>query len=298
MRTSTPPEAVLVTGASGQLGRALLAARPAATRVIACTRSDLDITDASAVAARLDRDAPQVLINAAAYTAVDRAETDRDAAFAANATAPAILAAACAMRGIRLLHVSTDFVFGGDHGTPYAPDATPRPLGVYGRSKLAGEEAVLASDAPTLIVRTGWVYSEGPGNFLATMLRLHRERDELTVVADQVGTPTAASTLAACLWAGAARPGLAGIYHVSDAGVCSWYDFAVAIGEEAAALGLLERPARVRPIRTVDYPTAATRPAYSVLDKTATWRDLAVEPRHWRAALRDTLTKIREQAHG
>ena len=130
------------------------------------------------------------------------------------------------------------------------------------------------------------------------MLRLHREREALRVVADQVGTPTAAATLAHSLWAAAARPGLDGVYHVSDAGVCSWYDFAVAIGEEAAALGLLERPAQVRPIRTAEYPTAARRPAYSVLDKTATWRDFELEPQHWRTALRATLARVREGQHG
>jgi dTDP-4-dehydrorhamnose reductase len=298
MSASTAPERVLVTGAAGQLGRALLAAAPAATRVVACTRADLDIGDADAVEDTLARERPQLLINAAAYTAVDRAEDDRDAAWRGNAEAPGHLARSCARLGIRLLHVSTDFVFDGSRSTPYPPDAEARPLGVYGASKRAGEEAVLASGVDGLILRTGWVYSAGGGNFLATMLRLHRERDELAVVSDQVGTPTAARTLAHALWAAAARPALRGIYHCSDAGVCSWYDFAVAIGEEAAARGLLESPARVRPIATEDYPTAAKRPSYSVLDKRATWRDFAMDPLHWRAALRLTLAELDRSHHG
>lgn len=298
MHASPPPERVVVTGAAGQLGRALVAARPAGTAVIACRHSDLDICDGAAIAALLDRETPQLLINAAAYTAVDRAEADRDGAYAVNARAPGLLARACAERGIRFAHVSTDFVFDGARGTPYAPDAATCPLGVYGHSKRDGEDAVRAAAPASLIVRTGWVYSTGGGNFLNTMLRLHRERDEIAVVADQVGTPTAATTLADSLWAAAARPTLTGIYHVSDAGVCSWYDFAVAIGEEAAALGLIDTPARVRPIRSEEYPTPARRPPYSVLDKSTAWRDLEIEPRHWRVALRDTLHRIREQDNG
>jgi len=297
MPISKPPEGVLVTGAGGQLGRALVAAGGAP--VHGRSRAELDISDAQAVARLLDELRPPALINAAAYTAVDRAEDDREAAFRINAEAPGILARACAERGIRFLHVSTDFVFDGRQGRPYAPDDATAPLGVYGESKLAGEDAVRRADPTALVLRTGWVYSAGPANFLNTMLRLHDEREELGVVADQVGTPTAAHSLALALWAFASRPELAGTYHFSDAGVASWFDFAHAIGEEAQRIGLIDRAARVRPIRSEDYPTPAVRPSYSVLDKTATWRDAQVEARHWRECLRACLEErvnARQQA--
>jgi dTDP-4-dehydrorhamnose reductase len=288
----------LVTGAGGQLGRALVANPPPGWRVTALERGACDITDPAAVTAQLAASGAALLINAAAYTAVDRAEEDVEQAMAANARAPGVLAGACAALNVRLLHVSTDFVFDGCSSTPYTVDAATGPLGVYGRSKLAGEEAVREACADSVIMRTGWVYSHTGHNFLLTMLRLHRERDELAVVADQVGTPTAASSLAGALWATAGRPDLSGTFHWSDAGVCSWYDFAVAIGEEAVALGLIERAATVRPIATADYPTAARRPAYSVLDKSASWDALGLPPQHWRAALRDTLQILRGVADG
>lgn len=289
MPASRRPERALVTGAGGQLGRALSVHAPSGFEVRAVARAELDIADPAAIDACLEREKPDLVINAAAYTAVDRAEEDAESAFEVNARAPGLLAAACARRAIRFLHVSTDFVFAGTQSHPYAPDDPTGPLGVYGASKLAGEQAVAEAMADALIVRTGWVYSHGPGNFLGTMLRLHAEREELRVVADQVGTPTSTRSLAQALWAGAARPDLRGLYHFSDAGACSWYDFAVAIGEEGAARGLLARPAAVQPIRTEDYPTPARRPRYSVLDKTATWRDFDLAPLHWRQRLRDTL---------
>jgi dTDP-4-dehydrorhamnose reductase len=292
------PIRVLVTGAGGQLGRALLANSPAEFSVLGLARADCDITDRAAVESLLERERPGLLINAAAYTAVDRAEEEPEAAHGANATAPGNLASACAARRIRCLHVSTDFVFDGRRATPYPPDADPAPLGVYGASKLAGETAVLASGAEALILRTGWVYSELGHNFLRTMLRLHSERDLISVVADQVGTPTSAQSLAGALWAAAGRPQLSGIYHWSDAGVCSWYDFAQAIGEEALALGVLTKTAQVRPIRSEDYPTPARRPSYSVLDKTRSWRDFELEPRHWRSELRDVLGNIKDESNG
>jgi dTDP-4-dehydrorhamnose reductase len=288
----------IVTGAAGQLGQALLQTAPATFTCHGLDRAACDICDAAALGALLDEQRPALLINAAAYTAVDRAESEPEAALAANATAPGLLAAACTERGIRLLHVSTDFVFDGSRSSPYTEDAPTAPLGVYGRSKLAGERAVRQAAPDALILRTGWVYSQRGHNFLCTMLRLHGEREALSVVADQVGTPTAAHSLAEALWAAASRPQLRGIYHWSDAGVCSWYDFAVAIGEEGVALGLLERRAEVQPISTADYPTPARRPAYSVLDKTRSWRDLALRPRHWRAQLRSVMTIMAEDNDG
>lgn len=290
---STPalrlPERTIVTGAGGQLGRALVSGAPEGARAVGLARSELDITDPASIDACLDRENPGLLINAAAYTAVDRAEEDSESAFLVNAEAPGLLACACAARGIRFFHVSTDFVFDGAKSRPYLPTDATAPLGVYGASKLAGEEAVNTAAADALVIRTGWVYSAGKANFLDTMLRLHAERDELRVIADQVGTPTAASSLAEALWAAAARPAVRGTYHFSDAGVCSWYDFAVAIGEEALAAGVLPKRARVLPIPTTDYPTPAERPAYSVLDKSATWRDLDLTPVHWRGRLREIL---------
>ncbi|MFT7288516.1 MAG: dTDP-4-dehydrorhamnose reductase [Halieaceae bacterium] len=289
---------VMITGARGQLGSALMRSAPQEAVTLGLARADCDIGDAAAVQRQLDAFQPTLLINAAAYTAVDRAEEERAAAMAANASAPGLLAEVCAARGVRFFHVSTDFVFDGRRSTPYPPEAATAPLGVYGETKLAGERAVQSASTDALIMRTGWVYAMRGHNFLRTMLRLHRERDELAVVADQVGTPTRDLSLASALWAAAERSGLSGLYHWSDAGVCSWYDFAQAIGEEAEALGLLQRAAAVRPLRSIDYPTPATRPAYSVLDKTRSWADLQITPVHWRVQLRATLKAIKEHEDG
>jgi dTDP-4-dehydrorhamnose reductase len=284
---------VIVTGADGQLGRELQLTAPVGVDCLPLNRVELDIGDLPAVSRRLDLEQPGVLINAAAYTAVDRAESEPAAAARVNAEGAANLATACDQTGCRLLHVSTDFVFDGQRGQPYPPSAATAPLGEYGRTKLLGEEAVVRLAPGSLILRTGWVYSRFGGNFVTTMLRLMAEREELTVVCDQVGTPTWARGLAEALWACALRPAVTGIYHWSDAGVCSWYDFAVAISEEAVALGVLEQAARVRPIPAADYPTPARRPAYSVLDKSDSWRDLAMNPVHWRVQLRAMLSDLK-----
>lgn len=287
---------VLVTGADGQLGRELGLSVPQGVHCVACDRATLDITDPACIADALAQYRPDVLINAAAYTAVDRAETQRDEAYAVNDAAVGFLADACMERDVRLLHISTDFVFDGASGRPCRPADPTGPLGVYGASKLAGEARLRSCDAGGLVVRTGWVYSRHGGNFVLTMLRLMAEREELGVVADQVGTPTWARGLALALWAFADNPDLSGIYHWSDAGVGSWYDFAVAIAEEAYALELLPRVPRILPITTADYPTAARRPACSVLDKRDTWRDLALEGVHWRRQLRFMLQDLKEHA--
>jgi dTDP-4-dehydrorhamnose reductase len=284
----------LITGAGGQLGRELLFTAPEGWHCQALSRSQLDISNAQAVADVLQAQRPDVLINAAAYTAVDRAEQDVAAATAANAHAPGVLASACAAQAVHLLHVSTDFVFDGGASEPYAPASVTAPIGAYGRSKREGERAVLAALPSALVLRTGWVYSRFGQNFVATMLRLMREREQLAVVSDQVGTPTWARSLAQVLWAFAARPELGGIYHWSDAGVCSWYDFAQAIAEEALALGLLRRPVMVRPIPASDYPTPARRPSYSVLDKRSTLSALGLEHTHWRVQLRAMLAEVNQ----
>ena len=284
----------IVLGAGGQLGRELLDAAGPEVDCVALTRQQLDIADPAAVSACLAELAPSVVLNAAAYTAVDAAEADPVAARRANAEAPANLAVACRDSGIRLIHVSTDFVFDGQSAVPYRVDAPVAPLGEYGRSKLAGELAVQRTLPGALIMRTGWVYSRFGSNFVKTMLRLMAERDELAVVADQIGTPTWARGLAAALWAAAARPELRGIYHWSDDGQCSWYDFALAICEEACALGLLARPVKIRPIAASEYPTAARRPAYSVLDKTTSRRDLDLPGVPWRDQLHAMLVDLKE----
>lgn len=286
------PYKVIVTGAGGQLGQELVRTAPPAGQCIALQRADLDIGDAGQVSELVQRERPDVLINAAAYTAVDQAESEPEQAARINAEGPANLASACAAANVRLIHVSTDFVFDGSASTPYVPGSATSPLGEYGRSKLAGELSAGQILPSALIVRTGWVYSAFGNNFVKTMLRLMAERDELTVVADQVGTPTWARGLAEALWSAVDRPGLSGLYHWSDAGVCSWYDFAVAIAEESHAMGLLTSQPRIRPIPASDYPTPARRPAFSVLDKSDSWRDFEIEGKHWRVQLRAMLQEL------
>ncbi len=274
----------LIAGAGGQLGRALQASVPAGASVVAPPESEFDITDAAQVTAVVAASGATHLVNAAAYTAVDKAETDLETCRRINVDAVGILAAAARTAGMGFVHVSTDFVFDGSASTPYAPDAPTSPLGAYGRTKRDGE---LAAGAQALIVRAAWVYAAAGNNFVHTMLRLMATRDALSVVADQIGTPTHAAGLARCLWTLAAA-GATGTHHWTDAGAASWYDFAVAIQEEALARGLLSRAVPVTPIRTIDYPTPAQRPAYSVLDKTSTWA-ITGPARHWRDELRNCL---------
>ena len=285
----------LVVGAAGQLGWELQRCVPPGVVVDALDADRLNITDAHAVAACVADIRPQIVINAAAYTAVDKAESEREVAFAVNSNGAAHVAEAAKACGARLLHVSTDFVFDGRQSCPYLPSDAAHAEGVYGASKLEGERrvgAVLGNEA--LILRTAWVYSAHGNNFVKTMLRLMRERDSVNVVADQIGTPTWAHGLARAAWALVLRNDIAGTYHWTDAGVASWYDFAVAIHEEALAIGLLERGVPVRPIRTQDYPTAAKRPAFSVLDKTTTWGMYGDAVVHWRTALRAMLRELKE----
>lgn len=277
----------LITGANGQLGTALRRSVPEGMTATAVDFAELDITDPDAVAAMVDRLRPDIILNAAAYTAVDRAESDEAVAEAVNATAVGHLAAAARAAGARLVHVSTDFVFDGRLGMPYAPDAATAPLGVYGRTKRAGE---LLAGEQALIVRTAWVYAPTGGNFVRTMLRLMAQRPEVRVVADQIGTPTYAPGLAAALWALAGQDAT-GIFHYTDSGAASWYDFAVAVQEEALALGLLTQAVPVVPIASADFPTPARRPFYSVLDKSSTTARLGVAP-HWRGNLRLMLNEI------
>lgn len=286
---------VLLTGAQGQVGRALAALSPADVELHAHTHRDLDIGDAVAVRVTLERLAPDWIINAAAYTAVDRAEAEPALAAAINADGPAHLAqAARALPHCRVLQISTDYVFDGNSRVPYRPEDAPNPMSVYGRTKLQGERAVAeALGERALILRTAWVYAPQGHNFLLTMLRLMRERGEVRVVADQLGSPTAAESVARAIWAALRRPPGARILHWTDAGECSWYQFAECIAREGLAAGVLPRPARVTPISTAEYPTAARRPPYSVLDLGATATALGLIPRPWTGALQATLQGLR-----
>ena len=277
---------VLVTGANGQVGRALLANAPEGWDVRGLTRAELDLTDPAAIRDLIAREQPDLLVNPAAYTAVDKAESEEDLARAINADAVAAMAEALGITRGRLVQVSTDFVFDGTASTPYAPDAPLSPVSAYGRTKAAGEQAA-GPDA--LIVRTSWVHAAGGANFVLTMLRLMRNREELSVVADQTGSPTWASGLANVIWALAER-GENGIWHHSDAGEATWHGFAEAIQEEALALGLLDRAIPIHAIATADYPTPAARPAYSVLDCSKTRAALG-EAAHWRDNLRRMLAE-------
>jgi len=283
---------VLITGAGGQLGGALQRTAPASAELNAIDVEDVDLTDAAMLRARLAVEAPDMILNAAAYTAVDKAEEEEDAAHAINCEAVAVMAEAMATSGGKLVHVSTDFVFDGAQSRPYRPDDERAPLSVYGRTKAAGEDHLRAED---LLVRTAWVYEAGGQNFVRTMLRLMNERDVLNVVVDQIGSPTWATGLARTIW-GLVEADASGSYHHADSGAASWYDFAVAIAEEAQALGMVDTVPEIRPIPTADYPTPARRPAFSLLDCSATRDVLGDAPVHWRSNLRAMLRE--ERANG
>lgn len=284
---------VLVTGAGGQLGRALVARAPEGIDVEAAGSAELDISDRAAVLALCERKRPGLICNAAAYTAVDQAESEPERARAVNDTGVANLVAAAAVIGARVAHVSTDFVFDGRASRAYPVDAPTAPLGVYGASKLAGERHLRALD---LCVRTAWVHAAQGRNFVRTMLRLMAEREELGVVADQIGSPTSADDLAAALWR-LAIEGQVGTFHYTNSGVASWYDFAVAIRDEGVRLAILPATAaRIRPIATSDYPTPARRPAFSVLDMSRTEVALGAPAPHWRHSLIRVLEQI--ETHG
>jgi dTDP-4-dehydrorhamnose reductase len=261
--------------------------------VVSFTHQELDIADDSSVIDHVQRQKPDVIINAAAYTAVDRAETEATAAHHINADGPANLARIARQLGARLVHISTDFVFDGQSGVPYRPDAPTQPLGVYGATKRAGEVAVLEClPDRAVVLRTAWVYAAQGKNFLLTMLRLMSSNESVRVVSDQIGTPTSAQSIAEAIWRIVDTPDVRGIHHWTDAGAASWYDFAVAIAEESCQLGLLSREPTVVPIATHEYPTPARRPSYSVLDKTSLVA-LGFVPVHWRKRLRDVLQEIR-----
>jgi dTDP-4-dehydrorhamnose reductase len=298
---------VLLTGCAGQLGHALRQQVPAGVELIATSRSGdpatgllpLDLADADACRAAVLEHRPDWVLNGGAYTAVDKAESEPELALAVNGGAPRAFAEALLETGGRLLQVSTDFVFNGQQGTPYRPEQSRDPLGAYGATKAAGEEAVeevLGGSSQGVILRTSWVIGPVGKNFALTMLRLHRERgasgQALGVVEDQVGCPTSTHTLAAACWRAITANVLEPVLHWSDAGAASWFDVAVAVGELAQELGLLKQPAPVNPLTTAEYPLPAQRPSYSLLDCSSTRRTLQLAPTPWRQALRHLLQAL------
>lgn len=291
---------VLLLGGEGQLGLSLQAEkatiRAAGFELAPFNSTEVDITAQDSLAAVFEQVRPICVVNAAAYTAVDKAEEETNKAYAVNGTAVKSITMLCNQYKSRLIHISTDFVFDGVHSTPYKPDDVANPVNLYGQSKRLGEVEALAAEKH-LVLRTGWLYAEHGRNFLQTMLGLMASKSSLTVVADQIGTPTSAKGFARFI-VGALSGEQSGIYHWGDAGSASWYDFAVAIQEEAVALGMLEKEIAITPIASEQYPTPAKRPNYSVLDKQKTWSDFDIRPIHWRKELRSILQAMNNNKKG
>ena len=287
----------LVAGAGGQVGVEMTRLDAPDFRVSGLDRAALDIADAAQVARALDLHAPDIVINCAAYTAVDRAEDDSAQAFAVNAEAVGRLGACCAARGVGIVHFSTDYVFDGEKTGAYAEDDAPRPLGVYGASKLAGEEALREAAPRHVILRVSWVFGRLRRSFVDTILRLAREREELTVVDDQVGAPSPASAIAETVRRMAfpllERDDLWGTYHFSTTPAVSWCGFAREIVREAVAAGRLPAAPPVRPIGADEWPSRAARPRNSRLDASRLRRSFGIDPPGWRPALREYLESLR-----
>jgi dTDP-4-dehydrorhamnose reductase len=289
---------VLIAGRTGQLATELLDRLPRdGHAVVAREAPELDLTDPASIARTMEETAPHAVINAAAYTAVDKAESQRDLAFAVNATGAGLIAGAAAAQGLPFVHISTDYVFPGDGGAPYAEDAATGPTGVYGESKLAGERAVLAANPRSVILRTAWVCSPHGQNFVKTMLRVGQERETVSVVADQHGAPTFAADLADAiarmlprLVAAPAGSGDFGVFHLTGTPHTTWHGFAAAIFEGAAARGL--RVPRLSAITTADYPTPARRPADGRLDCGRIAEVHGIQPADWRLSLSSCLDRL------
>jgi dTDP-4-dehydrorhamnose reductase len=288
---------ILLTGADGQVGQELRLTLAALGTVQTTTRQTLDLSQPAAhrvadlceIAATVKAFSPDIIVNAAAYTAVDKAETDAELAQKINGDAPGILAETAKAMGAYLIHLSTDYVFDGSQSSPYQTTDPTHPLGVYGQTKRAGEMGIEQSGCDYLILRTAWVYGvQGTGNFVKTMVRLGKERQEVRVVADQIGSPTWAKDIATAI-ATLIEKRATGIYHYTNSGVASWYDFAVAIFAEAEALGIPLQVKRILPITTADYPTPAKRPPYSVLSHRRLVETLGDYPPHWRDSLKQML---------
>ncbi|MEG4211387.1 dTDP-4-dehydrorhamnose reductase [Microcoleus sp. S13_B4] len=285
---------ILLAGGSGQLAQELQPILLSLGEVIAVDRTRLDLSQPESIRQAMAEIQPDLVVNAGAYTAVDKAESEPELAHAVNGIAPGIFAEECEKLGASLIHFSTDYVFDGSQGSAYLETDSTNPLGTYGKSKLAGEEAIPKAGNRHIIIRTAWVYGNGgKGNFVKTMLRLGKEREEIRVVADQIGSPTCTGDLGEAI----SRiipllgPETFGTYQYTNSGVCSWYDFAIAIFEEAAQLGLPLKVQRVIPITTAEYPTPAKRPAFSVLSTVKISALLGTHPPHWRQGLRQMLAK-------
>ncbi|BAZ45977.1 dTDP-6-deoxy-L-mannose-dehydrogenase [Chondrocystis sp. NIES-4102] len=288
---------ILLTGITGQVGQELQQTLTTVGEIIRVSRQELDLSKPTEIASKIAQIKPNIIVNAAAYTAVDKAETDTELAMTINASAPGAIAEVCQDIGATLLHISTDYVFNGKNHTPYLETDETDPLGVYGKSKLLGEITVRENCDRHIILRTAWVYGcRGHNNFVKTMLRLGKEREELKVVADQIGSPTwsydIAVAIAQLLSKSQEDANIQGTYHFTNSGVASWYDFAVAIFEEAKQLGVPLKVTKVLPITTVEYPTPTKRPAYSVLSKTKITQTLGIYPPHWRQSLRKMLDEL------
>ncbi|WP_298942640.1 dTDP-4-dehydrorhamnose reductase [uncultured Psychromonas sp.] len=297
---------VLITGKGGQLAWELENSVPKSIEILSYSSQELDITNQQQVDDTIVQFQPDIVINAAAYTAVDKAETDTETAYAVNDLGSEYLALACKKVSAKLIHVSTDFVFDGTKTTPYQTNDSVNPINVYGASKLAGDRKINdILGAQATIIRTAWVYSVNGNNFVKTMLRLMAEKDQLGIVYDQVGTPTWANGLAAMIWAlvtnsenksnkkTTADSDQALTLHWTDAGVCSWYDFAVAIQELGIEKGLLEKAIPIKPIPASDYPTPASRPSFSVIDKSTAEQISGVETTHWRKQLSTMIDELK-----
>lgn len=285
---------ILLTGSSGQLAQELQPLLLSVGEAVAADRSRLDLSQPDSIRLVMAEIKPDFVINAGAYTAVDKAESEPELANIINGIAPGILAEECEKIGATLIHVSTDYVFDGTKSSPYLETDATHPLGAYGQSKLRGEEAIRQASDRHIIIRTAWVYGNGgKGNFVKTMLRLGKEREELRVVYDQVGSPTWTGDLATAILQiiPHAQPQNFGTYQYTNSGVCSWYDFAIAIFEEAQQLGFPLKIQRVIPITTPEYPTPAKRPAYSVLSPKKISAVLGTYPPHWRQGLRQMLAR-------
>jgi dTDP-4-dehydrorhamnose reductase len=285
---------VLLLGASGQLGNLVKNTAPDSVHLKSLYRVELDINDPTAVSQAVREHEPAVIINTAAYTQVDKAETEEGLAFAVNATAVEHLIAS-ASPGTRIIHLSTDFVFSELQKQPYKPYETPLPASVYARSKLAGESALLeAENVNSIILRTSWLYSATSRNFVTTVVELMRSREELSVVNDQFGSPTSADGLANVIWRFVMNDALKGVYHWSDQGVITWYDFACKIQLQCLDLGILDRKIPIKSIPTSGYPTPAVRPVYSALDSSETESVLGIKTTPWQESLRKVLEKLKE----
>jgi len=282
---------VLLFGADGQLGWELQRTCPEDVGLICCDFPEVDFCRPDSIRQCIQAARPDSIINAAGYTAVDQAEQEPDLADRINHLAVRYIAEWCRQHQIRLIHISTDFIFSGRHFKPYAPDDDPGPESVYGKSKLKGEQAIRETLETALMIRTAWLYSIHGHNFVKTMLRLMKEKTELRVVEDQIGTPTWAFGLAKTIWT-ALRHNATGIFHWTDAGVASWYDFSVAIQEEGLRTGLLDQAIPILPVPTHAFPTPAKRPHYSVLDKTAARQTLGIIPVHWRVQLHAMMREL------